>query len=152
MTAFRTLECLAAGNPWLVFFASQLPNLPAASIKRIAEMLLAAINTPEDFQRREAVLRAIHWEDRFLYRLPEIAPQIINATRPPPKKLFAFGYGVTVSQPYVPRSPLAISQGLDVPQASRPNIVSVLRLLVPNLGFFRLSSPQRTTARFSRNL
>lgn len=85
MTAFRTLECLAAGNPWLVFFASQLPNLPAASIKRIAEMLLAAINTPEDFQRREAVLRAIHWEDRFLYRLPEIAPQIINATRLPQK-------------------------------------------------------------------
>lgn len=85
MTAYRTLECLAAGNPWLVFFTSQLSNLTAASTKRIAEMLLAAINTPEDFLRREAVLRAIHWEDRFLYRLPEIAPQIVNETRLPQK-------------------------------------------------------------------
>lgn len=85
MTAYRTLECLSSGNPWLVFFASQLEYLAPTSKARIAEMLLAAVSVPEDFQRREGILRAIHWEAQFLGRLPMIAPQLLKETRQPQK-------------------------------------------------------------------
>lgn len=81
VTVYRTLECIQTGNPWLLFFTSFVGELAPSSVTRIAEMLLEAVKRPDDSLRREAVVRAIHWETRLLQNLSEFVPKGAESLR-----------------------------------------------------------------------